>query len=251
MKYYIIEDEALAAEKLQDMMAELRPQWPCLGQLASAEEAYRTLKEKPSAADLLFVDIHLSDGYAFDFLEPLQLSTPLIFTTAYDRYALRAFKHHSLDYLLKPIAKDQLERALQKREQQAMKSGASELNHLRQSIAASAYLKRLLVHQGARLRTLPCSQLARIQASGKNCLATDFEGQEYYLDRSLRYYSERLDPAVFFQINRQLLIHVESLVELIPYSKSRYKLVLRPPLREAAIVSVERSARFKQWLEGS
>lgn len=104
---------------------------------------------------------------------------------------------------------------------------------------------------GARLRTLPCGQLARIQASGKNCLATDFEGQEYYLDRSLRYYSERLDPAVFFQINRQLLIHVESLVELIPYSKSRYKLVLAPPLREAAIVSVERSARFKQWLEGS
>ena len=250
MKYFIVEDEALAAEKLEDMIVALRPEWELLGVLSSAEEAYQCLKKRAGEADLLFVDIHLSDGYAFDFLEPLQLTTPLIFTTAYDRYALKAFRHYSLDYLLKPIGRDQLERALQKRENQALKPAEPSAQHLREGLSGHSYLERLLVHRGQNLRTLPVGELARLQASGKMCLATDFEGREYYLDHSQQYYAERLSPKTFFRINRQMLIHIDSIKELIPYSKSRFKLLLRPALQEEAIVSVERSARFKQWLEG-
>jgi len=250
MKYFIIEDEALAAEKLEDMVRTLRPEWVLLGVLASAEQAYQELKKRAAEADLLFVDIHLSDGYAFDFLEPLQLETPLIFTTAYDRYALKAFRHYSLDYLLKPVGKDQLEKALQKRENQTLKPTGSGVHQLREGMAGHAYLERLLVQQGQRLRALPVEKLARLQASGKMCLAVDFEGREYYLDQSLQYYADRLSPKAFFRINRQILVHIDSIAELIPYSKSRYKLMLKPPLQKDAIVSVERSARFKQWLEG-
>lgn len=247
MNYLIIEDEAIAAERLREKIAELRPQWHCLKTLGSIKELDQELEE--TKADLAFVDIHLGDGSSFLALEKWQVQIPLIFTTAYDQYALKAFKHNSVDYLLKPIHRDDLEIAIKKLESQLSQPAKNDFSALIAQLKPQ-FKERFLVSSGEKLRTLRSEEIAFFYASGKHCFLTDASGREYIIDQALKDLSEQLNPQQFFQINRQFLVNLNYIKELIPFSKSRVKVLTAPPLPEEGIVSSERSARFKLWLQG-
>lgn len=246
MKYAILEDEPLAAEKLIRTMEDARPKWEHLATLESNEQAKKQLPGLH--ADLIFVDIHLADGLSFEVFENKLEDIPLIFTTAYDQYALKAFELNSIDYLLKPITREDLERALTKLEK---RNGANAIHweKLMRDLKPS-YKDRFLVSTGERIKTIPTSDIAFFYASGKHCFLTDQNGTEYLLDQNLGRLMHQLNPKKFFQINRQFIVHVDYISEMIPYSKSRLKVLMNPPTPEDAIVSVERSPKFKMWVAG-
>lgn len=244
MKYLIIEDEPLAAEKLRESLTELRPGWEFLGTISSVEKARQELTQ--SEAELIFVDIHLGDGLSFEIFKHLNIEVPLIFTTAYDQYALRAFELNSIDYLLKPIRKDDLERALNKLNFRANPPAWEKL--LRD--LKPKFRERFLVSTGERIKTVKCTEIAHFFAQGKNCFLTDAGGRQYLLDQSLSQLMGDLDPKKFFQINRQLILNLDYIQEMIPRSKSRLKVQMEPPTPEEAVVSVERSPQFKRWVAG-
>lgn len=246
MKFWILEDETLAAQRLLDKVSALRPDWLCLGVIPSLKSARQQLIS--AEADFLFVDIHLGDGHSFEVLEDLNIQSPLIFTTAYDQYALKAFQLNSLDYLLKPINEVDLNRALTKleqREEGRHRNWAELLADLKPT-----YKERFLVSSGERLRSIQSENIAFFYASGKHCFLTDETGQQYIIDQKLKDLMAKLDPKSFFQINRQFIINLNFIEELQPYSKSRVKVICKPTLPEEGVVSVERSGKFKAWLEG-
>jgi len=247
MKYLIIEDEPLAAERLKEKIEELRPDWQYLKTLATLKTVKEELKN--SSADLAFVDIHLGDGSSFLALEESPVEFPLIFTTAYDQYAIRAFKLNSIDYLLKPIHKDDLEAAILKLEKQGTNKENTDWSLLLKNLKPN-YKERFLVSSGEKLKTIKTVEAAYFYASGKHCFLIDFSGREHLIDFKLKELAEHLDPKQFFQINRQFIINLEAIAELQPFSKSRLKVMSTPPLKEEGIVSSERSSAFKAWLQG-
>lgn len=249
MNYLIIEDEPIAAERLEEKIQALRPHWKCLQVLATGTEILE--KFSTAGADLAFVDIHLGDGSSFHALDKVQSETPLIFTTAYDQYAIRAFKHNSIDYLLKPIHNDDLKRALEKFEKSGRNRVADAINwsEVLQDLKPQ-FKERFLVSSGERLRTVKSEDCAFFHASGKHCFLMDFEGGEHLIDYNLKELSEVLDPKRFFQINRQYIINMEAIQELQTHSKSRLMVVSKPSLGPEGIVSAERSTTFKRWLQG-
>lgn len=246
MKYVLLEDEPLAAEKLAQTIEEVRPNWQHLTTFESLSQASKQLVSlRP---DIIFVDIHLADGLSFELFKGELSETPLIFTTAYDQYALKAFELNSIDYLLKPIARDELERALKKLESRTS-SVAIEWERLMRDLKPG-YKERFLVSTGERMKTVNTGEIAFFHAQGKHCFLTNKEGTEYLIDQTLTQLMEVLDPARFYQINRQYIVQLSFISEMIPWSKSRLKLILEPPTPEDAIVSVERSPGFRKWLEG-
>lgn len=249
MRYLILEDEPLAARKLREAVAEERPEWECLDVLESVARARKDWYALNP--DLVFVDIHLADGLSFQIFEEIQTQTPLIFTTAYDRYALKAFELNSIDYLLKPVQKEELQRALQKLDarSQIMKSAEKDWKKVMADYQPK-YKERFMVSTGERVKSLKTGEIAFFYASGKHCFITNFEGNEYIIDQTLQNLHEILNPRQFFQINRKFIVNIEAIVEMIPYSKSRLKLVTQPSTPEEAIVSVDRSPRFKEWAGG-
>ncbi|MGB0175625.1 MAG: LytR/AlgR family response regulator transcription factor [Owenweeksia sp.] len=246
MKYLVIEDEPLAAEKLVRNVQRKRPDWEHIKTVGTVRETVQELlKVQP---DFLFLDIHLSDGISFQIFDQVEISCPIIFTTAYDQYALRAFKVNSIDYLLKPLVESDLDRALQKLENRAVVPEA-DWKKLEAAVRPQ-YKDRFLVSTGERIRSLQQDEVAHFFAQGKHSFITDISGNQYLFDQTLTSLSEQLDPRKFFQINRQFIIHINSIREMIPYSKGRLKLVMDPSTPEDAIVSVDKSPRFKSWVAG-
>ncbi len=246
MKYLVIEDEPLAAEKLVRNLQRKKPDWEHLKTLGTVREAVQELLV--TQPDFLFLDIHLSDGISFQIFDQVEIQCPIIFTTAYDQYALRAFKVNSIDYLLKPIVESDLERALQKLETRG--TGPRADWKKLQADMRPHYKDRFLVSTGERIRSLQQDEVAFFFAQGKHTFITDVAGNQYLFDQSLTALIEQLDPQKFFQINRQFIIHINAIKEMVPYSKGRLKLVMEPQTPEDAIVSVDKSPRFKSWVAG-
>jgi DNA-binding LytR/AlgR family response regulator len=246
--YLIIEDEALAAEKLENHVSELRSEWNLLGIIPSIRKAVRELpKLNPG---LIFLDVHLSDGDSFQIFEEIDIKVPIIFTTAYDQYALKAFKLHSIDYLLKPVILSDLELAINKWESlKASGKPEIDLKEVLQKLRPS-YKERFMVTTGVRIKSLDVSHIAFFYAQGKHAFITDMDGKEYLLDKSLTSVIDQLDPQAFFQINRQYIVAIKAISEMVIYSKGRLKLQLAPNTPTDCIVSVEKAPRFKKWLEG-
>lgn len=246
MKYVVLEDEPLAAEKLITSIQKLRSDWQHLSTFESNSGAAIGLASLHP--DLMFVDIHLADGISLDFLKQRQVVTPLIFTTAYDQYALKAFELNSVDYLLKPVNETDLERALLKIESRSIPKNM-EWEKLLHDLKPS-FKDRFLVSTGERMKTVKTDDIAFFFAQGKHCFLTDKEGIEYLVDQNLGQLMKVLNPHSFFQINRRFIVQLNYIDEMIPWSKSRLKLVLNPPTPEDAVVSVERSSSFKNWAAG-
>ncbi len=251
MKILIIEDEQAAVRRLQKLLSDIDPKFEVISSLSSIDNSVEWLQSHP-APDLILMDIHLADGSSFDIFEKVDISAPVIFVTAYDEYALKAFKVNAIDYLMKPIKQNELENAILKVSKKHSKAdeGADLIMRL-QEAGFIHRSKRLLVRMGQNIKLIDLDNVAYFYSKDKISFAILPGNKRYPLDQSLDQIEQMVDPAHYFRINRQFIVKMESIEEMITYSKSRVKLKLVPLSEEDAIVSKERSPEFKKWLTGS
>lgn len=254
MQVIIIEDEPAAARRLERLLSGLEPKAQLLTVLGSVEESVSWLKEHDNP-ELIFMDIQLEDGQSFEILNQVNVSSYIIFITAFDEYAIKAFRYNSIDYLLKPLKEADLKRALSK--YQAVKKSEPGLNfdykELVKTIETnfSQKPKRLLIHFGSQLRVIEIKDISYVYTKNKIVYAITQEGKKMPIDLSLDQFEELSDPDFFFRINRQFIVNISSIDQMHVYSKSRVKLILKPMCEEETIVSTERSPHFKKWITGA
>jgi len=249
MKVLIIEDENFAAEKLEMMLKEIDPTIEIIAKLGSIKESVKWLLQ--NSADLLFLDIQLSDGISFSIFDQVAVNTPVIFTTAYDQYAIKAFQLNSISYLLKPIRKSDLADSFQKFKN--LKSAFSiDFDALLSQIQGKQpdFKKRFLIQIGEKIRKVEVSEIAYFYAMEKGCFLRTFSGNNYPSEYTLDKLETLLDPAHFFRINRKYLVNMDAISNMVAWSRGRVKLELKPKTDEEfdTIVSIARSSDFKKWL---
>ncbi|MCW3123332.1 MAG: response regulator transcription factor [Flavipsychrobacter sp.] len=250
MNVVIIEDEQPARERLTELLKEIMPELKVLANHDSVESASKWLSLN-EAPDLMLLDIQLADGTAFDLLKRVKIDCPVIFTTAYRKYALDAFKTTSVDYLLKPIKKEELENALLNLKEFKHIFSQQEVSTIQKSMLQPiAYKKRFIIRFGEHIKTLAVENIAYCISENKNTFARTFDGHKYPMDNNLDALEEMLDPQYFFRINRQFLINLKAIEEMKIYSKARVIVRLNPPVKDLPVVSSERAADFKLWLAG-
>ena len=251
MKVLIIEDEKPAARRLNRMLE--THSVSVLEVLHSVEEAIVWFSNNPHP-DLIFLDIQLSDGLSFEIFEAVTIQSAVIFTTAYDEYALQAFSLNSIDYLLKPIEEEALAQALAKyttlREpQQSLHESMDEIRKMLTEPDAAKYKKRILTRVGAHIKMIPLQDVVCIYSEDKATYVHTSEKRRYLLDTSLEQLQTELDPSKFFRINRKYIIALEAIADITAYSNSRFKLTLQGFDSQDIIVARERVKDFKLWLE--
>jgi two-component system response regulator LytT len=252
MKILIVEDEAAALKRLTKLLAEVAPEAQVVANTTSVAATVEWLASNPPP-DLALFDVRLSDGDSFAVFERAHVDCPVIFTTAFDEYALKAFRVHALDYLLKPVKQEELAAAIDRLRSMGLVRDLSPLadKEVVASDRPSALIKRFLIRFGDRFRVVEPKDIAYIHSMEKNTFLRTREGRDLPLDESLDRLEPQLDPEKFFRLNRQVIVHFQSIKELLAYSKSRVKVIMDPPYGEDAVVSSERSAEFKRWLAGS
>ncbi len=248
MNVLIVEDEPAAMRRMSKLLAEIDPTIMIAGTVDAISDAVRWI-EQHDRPDLAFFDVQLADGESFEIFKHTEVAFPVIFTTAYDEHAIRAFRVNALDYLLKPVKKEELEAAVNK----ARNLGVVR-DHARIAPSADepapAPIKRFLIRYGDHFKVVEPKDIAYIHSLEKNTFIRTREGRDLPLDESLDRLEKQLDPEKFFRLNRQVIVQFDSIKELIAYSKSRVKVLMEPAYDEDAVVSSERSAEFKRWLSG-
>ena len=248
MRAIIIEDEEAAVKRLRKMLAAIGG-IEVVADLPSVTGAIEWFKQNP-APDLAFFDVQLADGDSFGIFEKVEVACPVIFTTAYDAHALKAFKVHALDYLLKPLNAGELAAAVARVRALGTVRDHAPLAKDATKEDVVAPIKRFLIRYGEHYKVVEPDGIAYIHSLLKNTFIRTKEGRDLPLEESLDKLEKQLDPEKFFRLNRQLIVQLHSIKELLAYSKSRVKVVLDPPYGDDAIVSSERSAAFKRWLAG-
>lgn len=257
MTILLIEDEYPAAERLQRLLRQADPAAEVLAVLHSVATARQWLADHP-APDLILSDIQLSDGLSFEIFESLgpALRSPIVFTTAYDEYAIKAFRVRSVDYLLKPVKLAELQAALAKfhdlRASFSPAASAQRLERLLDALplAGKPYKTRFLVSSGPQLLPLDVDQVAYFVSRHELTTLVAHDGRRFVLDYPLEQLERLLDPGQFFRANRQLLLHLRAVRRLHPYFNGKLKLDLHPETAEEMLVSREKAPAFKGWLEG-
>lgn len=248
MTVLIIEDEAAAARRLEKMVLDIEPDATVPEKPDSVERAVEWLSANP-APDLILMDIHLADGSSFEIFEHLEVTSPVIFTTAYDEHALRAFKENTVDYLLKPVKPAELSAAFEKYRRI---HGNQATNYSKLAPSGSDRnncLRRVLIRMGNSFKLVEINESVYFYTRDKiTFLVSGDTGKRYPTDYTLDKLEEVLDPTRFFRINRQFIVGIKSIREMQMYSKGRVKIDLEPETDQETIVSVERSAAFKKWL---
>jgi len=250
MRVLIIEDEIPAANRLAKMLQSMHDEIEVIKECDSVESSVRYLRTAADI-DLIFMDIQLADGLSFDIFQQTQVTTPVIFTTAFDQYTLRAFKVNSVDYLLKPIDEAELRQAVAKYRQlySGSKNSFSEkIMKLVRDMSAVKYKERLLIKRGQQLSYLKTDATAYCYADGKLCYAVDFTSNKYLLEYNLSQLEEQLEPNRFYRINRHLLVNIEAVNKVHTWLGGRLKLELSPTTNADTVVSRERVNGFKEWL---
>lgn len=253
MKVLIIEDEPTAARQLLSMLQALRAYAEVVGMIDTVEEALAFLRGAPPL-DLIFLDIYLSDGISFAIFEALPTDTPVIFTTAYDQYAIRAFEVNSLDYLLKPIRQEELKKALDKYDRLAKPSEASrtgsllaELNKIIQR--ENSYKRSFLVPHKDRLLPVAADAFAWFELRHEVVRGTTFDKQVLLMtEKSLEELAGLLPPELFYRANRQYLVSRKAIREVACHFNGRLYLDLVPPPAERVLVSKAKAGQFRDWL---
>ena len=247
MRAIIIEDEPLSVAELRTTLAEVAPQIEVVATASSVAEAAAVIAGV--GHDLIVMDIHLGDGSGFDIFQRTEISVPVIFITAYDSYALKAFENKGIDYLLKPFGREDLQRAIDKLGLLSG-GGSASAEHGAPTQTPPVYQERFLVHMGARMKSVTTAEIAYFMADGKYLHLVTHDGKDYIVDRTLTEVGEKLPPNLFFRINRRFIVAFDAIREMIRYSGSRIKVVLHPPLAEGeeAFVSTDRVPDFRQWL---
>ncbi|WP_159517433.1 LytR/AlgR family response regulator transcription factor [Sunxiuqinia indica] len=249
MRVLIIEDEKVAADRLEKLLQEINPQYQIAAKLGSIKESVSWLMNQ--TADLIFLDIQLSDGLSFSIFKQVPVNIPIIFTTAYDQYSIKAFQLNSISYLLKPIRKDDLVESLEKyKKMKAAFSINFESLHPMLTGQQQPYKKRFLVSYGEKIHKVETSEIAYFYAMDKSVFLTTFTNKSYPVEYSLDKLEELLNPEHYFRINRKYIINMAAIDKMYAWSRGRVKLVLTPTTEDDkdSLVSIERSTRFKEWL---
>jgi DNA-binding LytR/AlgR family response regulator len=251
MKVVIIEDEKLAANHLEKMITKYDPSVEVLAKLESVEDSidWFTANGDP---DLIFLDIHLDDGLSFSIFEKVKVNAPIIFTTAYDEYAIKAFKMKSIDYLLKPILPEDLYSAINKYKEWKKPDNTSiDMHSLLELITRKdpVYKTRFSITVGEKIKTVSIELVAYFYSNqGITFLVTN-DNLHYPIDLSLEQLTDHLDPKDFFRINRQFYVRLKSIKNVHVYPKSRLKIDLNPPYDGEIFVSIDKVTKFKAWLD--
>ncbi len=249
----ILEDEDVASTRLKKLISEILPDAEFLAIIPGVKEGLEWFAENKHP-DLIFADIQLNDGTSFDIFTKVDTQSPVIFTTAYDAYALNAFKLNSVDYLLKPIKKTDLGAAIEKFKYIHYSDKKAESTNLQQLLQAlqktQQYKQRFVLRIGEHMKIIEVPDIAYFYTENKANFIITKDGKRHLADNNLDQLEGMLDPKLFFRINRQFIIGYSSIAEMFSYSKSRVLLKLNPPSKLDTIVSTERSAAFKAWLGG-
>jgi DNA-binding LytR/AlgR family response regulator len=245
MNAIVLEDEAVSLRRLKKMLTHFEV--TVIAEASSLEDFSKLglLHEK---VDLYFLDIHLSDGNVFDYLQQNPTGKPIVFTTAYDQYAMQAFKQFSIDYLLKPFSREDLSDALQKYEQH-FRPEPDQVSKLLQHLnKRQSYSDRILIKIGDKLKSLTLKEVDLIYSEQKTTMVRTKEQRSYPVDFTLSDIMQKLNPNRFFQVNRGMILHIDAIDEIYIYSNSRLKVQVPgwngPPI----IVARERVSDFKTWL---
>lgn len=251
MKVVIIEDEKLAANHLEKMIVKYDPSVEVLVKLESVEESIEWFSNNADP-DLIFLDIHLDDGLSFSIFEKVKVNSPIIFTTAYDEYAIKAFKMKSIDYLLKPILPEELYRAIDKyKEWTKPEHPVVDMQALLELITRNepVYKSRFSITVGEKIKSVSMDQVAYFYSTqGITFLVTN-DNLHYPIDLSLEQLADQTDPKEFFRINRQFIIRLKSIRNVHVFPKSRLKVDLYPAYDGEVFVSIDKVTRFKAWLD--
>ena len=249
----IIEDEIPAARLLYSMVSRLRPDWKLQVLPGSIEEGTEWFASHPHP-DLIFLDIQLADGNSFDFLAKAKPKSTIIFTTAYDEYAIRAFSVNSIDYLLKPIDEERLAESIVKYESIGKRQREILQGEYLETVMESLqqrdkrYRSRFLISGVDKLWTLPIEEIAYFYSENKITFAVTHAAEEHVLDLSLEKLSEQLDPDQFFRANRQVLLCIRAIRRIEPYFNGKAVLIVTPAFKQKITISKEKMAAFKLWL---
>lgn len=251
MNVIIIEDEKPSARRLQRMLERLDVNVSVL--LNSVEESITWFSNNPHP-DLIFLDIQLSDGLSFEIFDEVEVNSSIIFTTAFDEYALQAFKLNSIDYLLKPIDDEELEGAVAKYKSLKPKSKSLQLNFddikkLLVNPVGREYKKRFTTKIGQHIKMIPVDEIECFYSENKGTYAHTIEGRDYLLDTTLEQLEEELAPDTFFRISRKFYVNINAIRDIISYTNSRLQLKLNSFKVQEIIVARERVKDFKLWLE--
>lgn len=251
MKVLIFEDEKLASERLIEILKEIRPTIKVLSSLKSVEAGLLWLQNN-EPPDLIISDIQLLDGTSFDIFSEVEVKCPVIFTTAYDQYAIKAFDVNSVDYLLKPISEDKLKAAIEKVEKKTNSAPSNfnieDLKGLLQN-SRPEYKSRFLIKIGQKIRAIPVEKIAYFFTKDKMTYIVTFENQRLPMDHTLEEIDGMLDPKFFFRINRKFIVHFDAVRDIHPYFKGRIKLSVSPEIDEEIVISTEKTPPFKRWLD--
>ncbi|UOQ67602.1 LytR/AlgR family response regulator transcription factor [Hymenobacter volaticus] len=256
MKILIVEDEEMAVKKLTRTLASVEPTAEVVGVAGSIRETVNWLNAHP-APELILMDIELADGQSFQIFEETEVKSTVVFTTSYDEYAIKAFKVNSIDYLLKPIQKDELRAALDKYTQvKALYQGpttepamnVSSLIRELQQLQPKEYRQRFLVQYAQKLVSIETPQIAYFYSDERLNLFRTFDGKKMAVDYTLDELEAMLDPARFFRISRSFLVAIDSVEQIQPYFGNRLALQLKPTIDKEVIVSREKLTPFKTWM---
>ncbi len=250
MKVVIIEDEQLTAQRLEGMLKIYDSGIEILAILPSVSESVEWFKSNTDP-DLIFMDIHLEDGQCFSIFEKINLDLPVIFTTAYDEYMIKAFKVNSVDYLMKPLNAEELSHAIEKYKRLHEKH--SEKENMEAFIRAiqpkeAAYKQRFLISIGSRLKTIEVAEVHYFYSAEKVTFLVTKDNQRFPIDFSLDKLAAILNPQQFYRINRQMMIGLNAITNIHVYPKGRLKIDVIPDFKSDVMVSLDKVVEFKEWL---
>ena len=241
MKYIVLEDEMIAAQRLVRMIKEINPELENVGIFESVEELAGHLLSN-GQPDILFLDIQVADGNSFELFNIVDVRSRVIFTTAYSEYAVNAFRHNAIDYLMKPINTDELAKALNKL------SWFDPVKNKELTEQFTEYKNRFLIKFGSKLTVVNTQEIAYIYSENKIGYFVQKNGLRVASDYKLQDLEIQLDPKAFFRVNRQFIVHIDSISQMNTYSKARINLRLIPEFKEDIIISTEKTPEFKEWL---
>jgi DNA-binding LytR/AlgR family response regulator len=242
----ILEDEPAALNRLKRLILELKPDYEIVGDADSIEEGLNLIQNQ--SFDLIFSDIQLADGLSFEILENLDRSVPIIFVTAFNQYAVDAFDFNGIHYLLKPIEVEKLHHALDRFENYSVNNAKVKdvLNFFKAKQKQGS--KNIISKVGKKIQVVDVNKVAYAYIDhGVNKVVT-IDGETYVVDYSLEQLMERLNPSKYFHINRQMIVGIKAVEEMVAHTSSRLKLKLDPEFKEEVIVSKEKTPIFKQWV---
>lgn len=255
MNVLIIEDEPFAQQELIRLLKSLNNTISVRKCIDSVDESLTWLSKNQGELDLIFMDIQLSDGLSFEIFNRIEVKPPVIFTTAYDEYAIKAFKVNSIDYLLKPVDEEDLAHALSKFEKWTSQQGdgrtffsATQLEQVL-SLYKPSYKSRLVVKLGDRIKHVEASEIAYFYSEDKVSFIITTAAERFIVNYSLEQLESMMNPAIFYRLNRKYLAHIKAIESIDKYFNSRLKIGLKPPVEDDVLISRTKVTDFLNWLE--